>query len=45
MQTGVKSNRILFENDLKDAYGMPQPTFEYVPTPEHAEEATRMMKE
>ncbi|KAI0689662.1 putative pyranose oxidase [Cytidiella melzeri] len=36
-------NCMIFEKDVTDAFGMPQPTFEYVPTPQFADEATRMM--
>ncbi|TDL21831.1 putative pyranose oxidase [Rickenella mellea] len=43
MQEGVKENRIIFEEDLTDSYGMPQPTFAYVPTKKYAQEANRMM--
>lgn len=45
MQKGVKENRIVFEESIGDAYGMPQPTFEYTPTQEAALAATRMMNE
>ncbi|KAF7292249.1 GMC oxidoreductase [Mycena indigotica] len=45
MQKSVPENRIIFETDVRDAYGMPQPTFEYQPTQEHAAEATRMMND
>jgi len=44
MQPGVATNRILFE-DATDAYDMPQPTFEYTPTPDAAKEAHRMMND
>ncbi|KAG6867363.1 hypothetical protein C0993_003835 [Termitomyces sp. T159_Od127] len=44
-QDGVESNRIIFENDVKDGYGMPQPTFEFTPSPKFAYEASRMMGE
>ena len=38
-------NRIIFEKDITDLYGMPQPTFEYNTTKKYADEAGRMMKE
>ena len=44
-QEGDPANRIIFEDDFRDAYGMPQPTFEYVPTTKYAKEASEMMKE
>ena len=34
-----------FEDEVDDAYGMPQPTFEYVPDEESARLSSRMMKE
>lgn len=45
MQKGVKENTMLFETNIRDAYGMPQPTFEYFPTDEAALEAHDMMTE
>ncbi|KAI0314588.1 putative pyranose oxidase [Amylostereum chailletii] len=45
MQAGEPDNRLLFEGSVKDAYGMPQPTFEYKPSDGYALEATRMMNE
>ncbi|KAJ6600287.1 putative pyranose oxidase [Mycena vulgaris] len=45
MQEGVPENRMTFQPNLKDAYGMPQPTFEYTPTAKHAEETQRMMND
>lgn len=45
MQSGVSKNRIIFEKNITDAFGMPQATFEYTPTDEHALEANRMMNE
>jgi hypothetical protein len=45
MQDGVLENRIIFEDDVEDMYGMPQPTFNYKPTTECARETTRMMNE
>jgi hypothetical protein len=45
MQEGVPENKMMFQKGLKDAYGMPQPTFEYTPTAKHAEETQRMMNE
>ncbi|KAF9457214.1 putative pyranose oxidase [Collybia nuda] len=45
MQPGVRKNRIVFEDDISDAYGMPQPTFEYTPSREAALAATRMMND
>ncbi|KAJ7791625.1 putative pyranose oxidase [Mycena olivaceomarginata] len=45
MQHPVETNKIIFEKDIKDAYGMPQPTFEYIPSPDRALEATRMMND
>ncbi|KAG6860692.1 hypothetical protein C0995_008605 [Termitomyces sp. Mi166 len=44
-QTGIQDNRIIFENDIKDGYGMPQPTFVYEPTTEFANESSEMMDE
>lgn len=38
-------NRIIFEKDSTDLYGLPQPTFEYTPTKKYADEAGRMMKD
>jgi hypothetical protein len=35
----------VFEDDDKDGFGMPQPTFEYRPTTKYAEEAHLMMDE
>lgn len=37
------SNRIKFEYDLVDAFGMPQPTFEYTPNQKSKELAHQMM--
>ncbi|KAJ7626524.1 hypothetical protein DFH06DRAFT_1141835 [Mycena polygramma] len=34
-----------FNLDIKDAYGMPQPTFEYTPTALYAEETQKMMND
>jgi hypothetical protein len=45
MQTGVPNNRIYFETKITDAYGMPQPTFEYLPTADAAKQAHDMMNE
>ncbi|KAJ7107426.1 putative pyranose oxidase [Mycena epipterygia] len=45
MQAGVPENKMIFHLGLKDAYGMPQPTFEYTPTAKYAEETQRMMKD
>ncbi|KAJ7649340.1 putative pyranose oxidase [Mycena polygramma] len=45
MQEGVPENRMFFHNGVKDAYGMPQPTFQYTPTAKHAEETQRMMND
>ncbi|KAJ7660888.1 putative pyranose oxidase [Mycena polygramma] len=45
MQEGVPQNRMFFHNGAKDAYGMPQPTFQYTPTAKHAEETQRMMND
>jgi hypothetical protein len=45
MQEGVQKNRIYFENNLDDSYGMPQPTFEYLPTDHAALQAHDMMNE
>ncbi|KZV78321.1 pyranose 2-oxidase, partial [Exidia glandulosa HHB12029] len=45
MQDGVPENRIIFENDYKDTYGMPQATFHYLPTPARAKQATDMMND
>ncbi|KNZ82114.1 Pyranose 2-oxidase [Termitomyces sp. J132] len=44
-QMGCEDNRIIFENSLKDPYGMPQPTFEYEPTPQFAHECSNMMND
>ncbi|KAJ8082436.1 hypothetical protein PM082_008291 [Marasmius tenuissimus] len=44
-QHGVSKNKVIFENTLSDAYGMPQPTFEYEPSRECALEASRMMND
>ena len=38
-------NRVVFEKDITDVYGMPQPTFEYVPSTQYADEAGKMMNE
>jgi len=45
MQDGVPENKMTFPKGLKDAYGMPQPTFEYTPTAKYAEETQRMMND
>ncbi|KAJ7021158.1 putative pyranose oxidase [Mycena alexandri] len=45
MQDGVPENRMIFQTQIKDEYGMPQPTFEYKPTPKYAEETQRMMED
>lgn len=45
MQPGVESNIMWFNKRIRDAWGMPQPTFEYLPTPKAAEEAHEMMNE
>jgi len=45
MQDGVEGNRIIFEDEISDAYGMPQPTFEYLPTDKYANKAHEMMNE
>ncbi|KAJ7757744.1 putative pyranose oxidase [Mycena maculata] len=45
MQEGVPENKMIFEMSLKDAYGMPQPTFEYIPTRKYADETQRMMND
>lgn len=37
------NNRIKFEHDLTDGYGMPQPTFEYKPNAKSTHEAHLMM--
>ncbi|KAG6890652.1 hypothetical protein C0992_000222 [Termitomyces sp. T32_za158] len=44
-QHGVQDNRMIFENTLKDAYGMPQPTFVYEPTTHFANECSEMMRD
>ncbi|KAG8732828.1 hypothetical protein FRC12_019120 [Ceratobasidium sp. 428] len=38
-----ESNYITFERDLVDAYGMPQPTFHFVPDHKSTDDAHRMM--
>ncbi|KAF7984116.1 hypothetical protein HWV62_16738 [Athelia sp. TMB] len=43
-QKGSPENRLVFEN-FTDAYGMPQPTFEYIPTSEGAGESQAMMND
>jgi len=43
MQEGVSKNRMWFEREYSDAYGMPQVTFEYLPTEKAAKEAHDMM--
>ena len=45
MQKGEKKNKIIFEDKITDAYGMPQLRFEYLPTPEYANQAHEMMNE
>ncbi|KAJ6503796.1 putative pyranose oxidase [Mycena sanguinolenta] len=49
MQAGVPENKLIFETTLKDAYGMPQPTFEYTPTDtptaKYTEQTQRMMND
>jgi len=45
LQSGVPENQIIFETSIRDAYGMPQPTFEYAPTQEHSLQATNMMND
>jgi len=45
MQKGVEANRVYFDHEVTDQYGMPQPTFEYTPTPEDAEDAHIMMND
>jgi pyranose oxidase len=44
-QDGRPENKIIFEDDIDDLYGMPQPTFEYRVSEKFALEARRMMKE
>ncbi|KAJ8082442.1 hypothetical protein PM082_008297 [Marasmius tenuissimus] len=44
-QHGVTKNKMIFENTHVDAYGMPQPTFEYEPSREYALETSRMMND
>ncbi|KAJ7219746.1 putative pyranose oxidase [Mycena rebaudengoi] len=39
----ITTNKLVFEDDDKDGFGMPQPTFEYRPTTKYAEEAHLMM--
>ncbi|KAJ7225167.1 putative pyranose oxidase [Mycena rebaudengoi] len=39
----LTKNKLIFEDDENDGFGMPQPTFEYRPTTEYAKEAHRMM--
>ncbi|KAH7096134.1 putative pyranose oxidase [Auriculariales sp. MPI-PUGE-AT-0066] len=43
LQAAEESNYVLFENDAFDTYGMPQPTFHYLPTPEYADQTAAMM--
>jgi pyranose oxidase len=43
LQAASETNYILFENDVQDIYGMPQPTFHYEPTPEYADQTAAMM--
>jgi hypothetical protein len=45
MQVGVERNRMYFEKHIRDLYGMPQPTFEYLPTDHAALQAHDMMNE
>lgn len=45
MQPGDVNNRMWFNTKIRDAFGMPQPTFEYLPTPKAAVEAHDMMTE
>lgn len=45
MQRGVEKNRIWFNKSIKNAWGMPQATFEYLPTDDAAKEAQEMMTE
>jgi len=45
MQEGVPENKITFEHDITDAYGMPQPTFEYFPAGKGLVDAGRMMND
>lgn len=45
MQEGVAKNRMWFERKYSDAYGMPQVTFEYLPTEKAAKEAHDMMND
>ncbi|KAK7055210.1 hypothetical protein R3P38DRAFT_2681576 [Favolaschia claudopus] len=39
------NNKMIFEDKFTDAYGMPQPTFEYEPSVKFADEASRMMND
>ncbi|KAG9097401.1 hypothetical protein FRC06_007589 [Ceratobasidium sp. 370] len=39
----VETNYITFERDMVDAYGMPQPTFNFVPDEKSVDDAHRMM--
>ncbi|KAF3914467.1 hypothetical protein AA313_de0203518 [Arthrobotrys entomopaga] len=41
----VESNRVTFEHKIKDMYGMPQPTFNYVLSEKDAEQANEMMND
>jgi pyranose oxidase len=45
MQEGVESNHIVFENDVVDQYGMPQPTINYLPTRKYADQGSAMIAE
>ena len=45
MQEGDPKNRIIFEDDDSDVYGMPQPTFVYLPTDKWRDNAHKMMNE
>ncbi|KAJ7107339.1 putative pyranose oxidase [Mycena epipterygia] len=45
MEEGVSQNRMVFHKSVRDAYGMPQPTFEYTPTTKSADDTQRMMND
>ncbi|KAI0777980.1 putative pyranose oxidase [Irpex lacteus] len=44
-QAYCDKNVLIFDNEITDMFGMPQPTFKYLPTEEYADEAGKMMKD
>nr|ALJ82907.1 hypothetical protein [Irpex lacteus] len=44
-QAREPKNKLTFDKKITDVYGMPQPTFKYLPTTQYADEAGKMMKD